>query len=70
VSGSQFRILLSDDQRPNAQETVFGKVIEGQEILEGLSNLVPCEVVTAEPCDTDVSGALVIQDVIVEPTAA
>ena len=70
VNGSQFRILFRDDQRPNAQETVFGKVIQGQEILEGLSNLAPCTVVSAEPCDADVSGALVIQDVIVEPMAA
>jgi len=70
VNGSQFRILFRDDQRPNAQETVFGKVIQGQEILEGLSNLAPCAVVSAEPCDADVSGALVIQDVIVEPMTA
>jgi peptidyl-prolyl cis-trans isomerase B (cyclophilin B) len=70
VNGSQFRILLRDDQRPNVQETVFGRVIEGQEILEGLSDLVPCEVVSAEPCDPNVDGALVIQDVIVEPRAA
>ena len=70
VNGSQFRILFRDDQRPNAQETVFGKVIEGQEILEGLSDLAPCSVVSAEPCDPDVSAALVIQDVIVEPKAA
>jgi peptidyl-prolyl cis-trans isomerase B (cyclophilin B) len=70
VNGSQFRILLTNDQRSNVQETVFGKVIEGQNILEGLGDLVPCEVVIAEPCDSDVSGALVIQDVIVEPMAA
>jgi cyclophilin family peptidyl-prolyl cis-trans isomerase len=70
VNGSQFRILFRDDKRPNAQETVFGKVIEGQEILEGLSDLVPCEVVSAQPCDASVSGALVIEDVIVEPEPA
>ena len=70
VNGSQFRILFRDDQRSSAQETVFGKVIEGQEILEGLSDLVPCSVVSAEPCDADVSGALVIEDVIIEPMAA
>lgn len=70
VNGSQFRILFRDDQRPNVQETVFGKVIEGQDILEGLNDLVPCSVVSAQPCDPDVSGALVIQDVIVEPKAA
>lgn len=70
VSGSQFRILLRDDQRANVQETIFGKVIEGQEILDGLSDLVPCSVVSVEPCDAGVDGALVIQDVIVEPKAA
>jgi len=70
VNGSQFRILLRDDQRANVQETVFGKVIEGQGILEGLSDLVPCQVVSVEPCDPSVEGALVIQDVIVEPKAA
>jgi len=69
VSGSQFRILLRDDQRANAQETVFGKVIEGREILDGLSDLVPCSVVSVEPCDSSVDAALVIQDVIVEPKA-
>jgi peptidyl-prolyl cis-trans isomerase B (cyclophilin B) len=69
VNGSQFRILFRDDQRPNVQETVFGKVIQGQEILEGLSDLALCTVVSAEPCDLDVSAALVIQDVIVEPKA-
>ena len=68
VHGSQFRILFKDDARLDGQGTVFGKVVEGQEILEGLSDLAPCEVVTSEDCDPDLSLALVIRDVVVEPT--
>ena len=70
VHGSQFRILLQADPRLDGKETVFGKVVEGQEILEGLSDLAPCEVVTTENCDPDLSSALVIRDVVVEPAAA
>ena len=70
VHGSQFRILFKDDPRLNGQGTVFGKVVEGQGILEGLSDLAPCSAVTSENCDTDLSSALVIQDVVVEPAAA
>lgn len=69
VHGSQFRILFQDDSRLNGQGTVFGKVVEGQAILEGLSDLAPCEVVTSDTCDPDLSSALVIQDVVVEPAA-
>jgi len=70
VHGSQFRILFQDDPRLNGQGTVFGKVVEGQEILEGLSDLAPCEVVTSDACDDNLDSALVIRDVVVEPVAA
>ena len=70
IHGSQFRILFKDDPRLNGQGTVFGKVVEGQEILEGLSDLAPCEAVTSDACNADLSSALVIRDVVVEPAAA
>jgi cyclophilin family peptidyl-prolyl cis-trans isomerase len=70
MHGSQFRILMQSDARLNGQETVFGTVIEGQDILEGLGNLAPCSVVTGENCSDDLSSALVIKDVIVEPASA
>ena len=70
VHGSQFRILFQADPRLDGQETAFGKVVEGQDILEGLSDLAPCEAVTSEDCDPDLSSALVIQDVVVEPATA
>jgi peptidylprolyl isomerase len=70
VHGSQFRILFQDDPRLDGQGTVFGKVVEGQEILQGLDDLAPCGVVTAEACNANLDSALVIRDVIVEPTTA
>ena len=70
VHGSQFRILFQNDARVDGQGTVFGKVVEGQEILEGLSGLAPCSVVSAEACDSSLDSALVIRDVVVEPAAA
>jgi cyclophilin family peptidyl-prolyl cis-trans isomerase len=70
VHGSQFRILFQADDRLDGRETVFGKVVAGQEILEGLSDFVPCSVASdivgcAE--SPDVANALVIEDVTVEP---
>jgi cyclophilin family peptidyl-prolyl cis-trans isomerase len=70
IHGSQFRILFKPDPRLDGQETVFGKVIEGQEILEGLNDLAPCSAVSSEACNNDLSSALVIRDVIVTPAAA
>lgn len=70
IHGSQFRILFQPDPRLYGEETVFGRVVQGQEILEGLSQLAPCTVVSSENCDPDLSSALVIQEVIVEPRAA
>ena len=67
VSGSQFRILYRDDPRPNVKETVFGKVIDGTSILEGLSNLTPCSVAGTANCDGDLSSALIIKEIVVEP---
>lgn len=69
VHGSQFRILFKPDPRLDGQETVFGKVVQGQEILEGLSDLAPCSAVTSDVCSADLSSALVIRDVVVEPAA-
>jgi cyclophilin family peptidyl-prolyl cis-trans isomerase len=67
VSGSQFRILYRDDPRPNVKETVFGKVVDGTSILEGLSDFTPCSVASSANCDRDLSSALVINEIIVEP---
>jgi len=67
VSGSQFRILFRDDPRPNVKETVFGKVVDGTSILEGLSDLTPCSVAGSANCNKDLSSALVIKEIVVEP---
>jgi cyclophilin family peptidyl-prolyl cis-trans isomerase len=66
VHGSQFRILYTADERLDGQETVFGKVIEGQGILTNLPNFSVCSVSTADDCQEDLSAALIIEDVIVE----
>ncbi len=65
VHGSQFRILYTADERLDGQETVFGKVIEGQDILTGLANFSVCSVSTADDCQEDLSAALIIDDVTV-----
>ena len=72
VHGSQFRILFAPNERLNGRETVFGRVIAGQEILQALPDYVPCfgvEPTGDNPCDPNpqAKGALTIQDVIVEP---
>ena len=69
VHGSQFRILLQPDVRLDGKETVFGKVVKGQEILDGLPNLTPCSVVQTSGCvaTPDPSSALVIEEVEVLP---
>ena len=70
VHGSQFRILYQDDERLDGAETVFGTVVNGQEILESEPGLVPCTVVDDEGCSDDMSDALVIESVVVRPSAA
>lgn len=69
VHGSQFRILLAPDPRLDGKETVFGTVVKGQEILEGLGDFVPCSVAQTDTCDPspDMSSALVIKDIVVQP---
>ena len=70
VHGSQFRILYTADDRLDDQETVFGTVIAGQDILTNLANLSVCSVSTADDCQPDLSNALIIEDVTVEPDRA
>lgn len=60
VHGSQFRILLNDDRRRDGKETVLGKIVQGQEIIQ---NLPACSLVNAGSCPS----TLVIEDVIVQP---
>lgn len=69
VHGSQFRILFEPDPRLDGKETVFGKVVKGQEILGSLSDFVPCSVSETEGCEPepDLSSALVIEEIIVQP---
>lgn len=67
VHGSQFRILYRDDHRLDGQETVFGRVIEGQKVLESLSDIAPCSIASAANCAHDLSSALVIDEIIVQP---
>jgi cyclophilin family peptidyl-prolyl cis-trans isomerase len=68
VHGSQFRIYFQPDERLDGQETVFGNVVEGQEILEELPNLQVCSALNqpVEGCAEDLTGALIIEDVTVE----
>ncbi len=66
VHGSQFRILYKADSRLDGEETVFGRVVEGQDILEGLADLVPCSFSSDPGCSADLSSALVIQEVVVQ----
>jgi len=69
VSGSQFRIFFVPDSRLDGKETVFGHVVEGQDILEGLPDLKVCSALTQSTtdCQNDLTNALVIEDVVVEP---
>jgi cyclophilin family peptidyl-prolyl cis-trans isomerase len=72
VHGSQFRILLAPEPDPlrlEGKETVFGTVMEGQDILADLGNFVPCSVVETDGCDADpdMSSVLVIKSVVVQP---
>lgn len=67
VHGSQFRVLFQDDPRLDGQETVFGTVVSGQDILEGIGVFEPCSFVDSETCEPDMSGALVIENVEVRP---
>jgi len=69
VHGSQFRILLQPDTRLDGKETVFGKVVKGQEILAGIPNLTPCSVVQTNGCvaTPDPASVLVIEEVEVLP---
>lgn len=60
VHGSQFRILFDDDPRLDGKETVFGEIVDGQEILEGLTD---CSIVEGSPC----SPQLTIENVTVKP---
>jgi cyclophilin family peptidyl-prolyl cis-trans isomerase len=65
VHGSQFRIYYAADERVDGKETVFGSVVEGQEILEGLDNLEICSALN-QPTDTCVDNfdnALIIEDI-------
>ncbi|HEY5640998.1 MAG TPA: peptidylprolyl isomerase [Dehalococcoidia bacterium] len=66
VHGSQFRILYTPDERLDGKETVFGTVIEGQDILTSLGNFSVCSVSTAADCHEDLSASLIIEDVTVE----
>lgn len=68
VHGSQFRILFNADERLDGKETVFGRVVAGQEILEALSDFVPCSVTEIDGCDPDLdaSSALLIEEVIIQ----
>jgi cyclophilin family peptidyl-prolyl cis-trans isomerase len=69
VHGSQFVVALTDEQ---FEGTLFGTVVEGQEILESLQKRAPCfgaEPSEANPCQPEqqLPKALVIKDVVVEP---
>lgn len=68
VHGSQFRILYQPDERLDGQETVFGKVVGGQQLLTDLEDFVPCSVADTTDCDggSDLSSALIIEKITIE----
>ena len=63
MHGSQFRILYGADSRLDGKETVFGKVVQGQDILQSLAD-TDCVGTDASKC---AGSTLVIQDVSVAP---
>ncbi len=70
VHGSQFVVALRDGV--DAEGTVIGEVIKGQEILESLQGRTPCfggEPSDSNPCQTgeELPPPLIIMDVIVQP---
>jgi cyclophilin family peptidyl-prolyl cis-trans isomerase len=69
VAGSQFRIFFVPDDRLDGKETVFGRVVEGQDILSGTPDLKICSALTQSTpdCTDDLTQALIIEDVVVEP---
>ncbi len=69
VSGGQFRILFTTDERLDGRETVFGTVTKGQDILTQQSNFLLCTALTqvTTDCAKDLSSALVIESVSVTP---
>ncbi|MCH7836482.1 MAG: hypothetical protein IH864_06400, partial [Chloroflexi bacterium] len=65
----QFFIDLTDGE---FEGSVFGEVVEGQEILESLEQRVPCfgaEPSDSNPCQTEeeLPPPLTILDVVVQP---
>ena len=66
MSGSQFRILLTEDHRLDGKETVFGLVTKGQEILQALPDGF-CAIVNRAGCTGSISSALIIEKVTVQP---
>jgi len=69
VSGGQFRILFTTDERLDGRETVFGTVTKGQDILEQQADLLLCTALTqaTTDCTKDLSSALIIESVLVTP---
>ena len=69
VHGSQFRILYQPDPRLDGSETVFGKIVDpdSQEVLQSLTELAPCSLVSTAGCANDLSSAAVIEEIIVQP---
>jgi cyclophilin family peptidyl-prolyl cis-trans isomerase len=69
VTGGQFRILFTADERLDGRETVFGTVTKGQDILEQYPDFLLCTALTQSTadCARDISSALVIESVEVAP---
>lgn len=70
VHGSQLVFALTDDA--DFEGSIVGTVVEGQDILTGLQERVPCFGAApseANPCqpDEELPQALIIQDVVVQP---
>ena len=72
VHGSQFRILLAGDTRLDGKETVFGRVVSGLDVLQNVTDAIPCfgqEPSDTNPCqELDPAMSLTITGVIIDRT--
>lgn len=70
VHGSQFRIYFTADERLDGTETVFGKVVQGMDILENQPDLEICSALSqaSDTCVDEIpEDALIIENVRIEP---
>jgi cyclophilin family peptidyl-prolyl cis-trans isomerase len=67
VHGSQFRIYFNEEARLDGEETVFGRVVEGQSVLEDAPKLTICSAMNqpTDDCVDNFDDAVIIEDVTI-----